>query len=100
VLPFPKRRPGGLTANLGIIKANIGLSVLVGMTGLLAPIGLSFILLHLVFGYSLISSFAAGSALCSTSLGTTFTLLSAHNLAETRLGSVLMTAAVLDDSEC
>ncbi len=44
-----------------------------------------------------IQSFAAGAALCSTSLGTTFTVLSTSGLASTRLGSVLATAAMMDD---
>src|SRR5690606_22552511 len=44
-----------------------------------------------------LQAFAAGAALCPTSLGTTFTLLSTSGLAESRLGSVLSTAAMMDD---
>lgn len=44
-----------------------------------------------------LQSFAAGAALCSTSLGTTFTILGTSGLAETRLGVVLTSAAMLDD---
>ena len=42
-------------------------------------------------------AFAAGAALCSTSLGTTFTILSTSGLSATRLGTVLTTAAMMDD---
>lgn len=42
-------------------------------------------------------SFVAGAALCSTSLGTTFTLLATTGLSSTRLGTVLTTAAMMDD---
>ncbi|KAI1472685.1 uncharacterized protein F4812DRAFT_409889 [Daldinia caldariorum] len=41
--------------------------------------------------------FAAGAALCSTSLGTTFAVLEASGLADTRVGTVLGTAAMMDD---
>lgn len=66
-------------------------------TGIAVPIGLSFVLLRLVDGTSRLSAFAAGAALCSTSLGTAFTVLRASGLATTRLGVVLAGAAMLDD---
>lgn len=48
-------------------------------------------------GATPVQAFAAGAALCSTSLGTTFTILSTSGLSATRLGTVLTTAAMLDD---
>lgn len=42
-------------------------------------------------------AFAAGAALCSTSLGTTFTILSTSGLERSRLGVILSSAAMLDD---
>ncbi|KAL4726884.1 hypothetical protein ACLX1H_005776 [Fusarium chlamydosporum] len=42
-------------------------------------------------------AFAAGAALCSTSLGTTFTILGTSGLSSTRLGVVLTSAAMMDD---
>lgn len=42
-------------------------------------------------------AFAAGAALCSTSLGTTFTILNTSGLDKSRLGVVLSSAAMLDD---
>jgi len=57
---------------------------------------LSFILQSLVKATP-IQAFAAGAALCSTSLGTTFTILSTSGLSTTRLGTVLSSAAMMDD---
>lgn len=57
---------------------------------------MSFILSRLA-GASSLQCFAAGAALCSTSLGTTFAVLRASGLSSTRLGVVLTSAAMLDD---
>ena len=44
-----------------------------------------------------LQAFAAGAALCSTSLGTTFSVLATSGLSETRLGTALTSAAMMDD---
>lgn len=71
----------------------------VALTGILAPIGLSFVLLPLSFAP--LHAFAAGSSLASTSLGTVLTVLHpasvGFDLRQTKLGAVLFTAAVMDD---
>ncbi|KAL8393769.1 hypothetical protein RB595_003497 [Gaeumannomyces hyphopodioides] len=87
---------GGVSTSIAALKANLFLAVTVAVTGIATPIGLSFILGPLV-GASALQCFAAGAALCSTSLGTTFTILSTSGLSATRLGSVLSTAAMMDD---
>lgn len=69
---------------------------MVALTGIAAPIGLSFVLLGLL-PLSPVQAFAAGAALCSTSLGTTFTVLATSGLTESRLGVVLSSAAMMDD---
>ena len=91
-----KALPGGLSTSIKSVRANIILSVCVAITGIGAPMGLSFILNELV-GATSLQAFAAGAALCSTSLGTTFSILSATNLVSTRLGTVTTSAAMLDD---
>jgi Kef-type K+ transport system membrane component KefB len=78
------------------MKANLLLSSCVALTGIATPMILSFLLAPMV-GASPLQCFAAGAALCSTSLGTTFTVLSTSGLVSTRLGSVLSTAAMMDD---
>ncbi|KAF8153072.1 Sodium/hydrogen exchanger family-domain-containing protein [Crassisporium funariophilum] len=86
----------GLTTDFGLLVKNLGLSVVVGLTGVALPVALSLLLLHVGYGYSLLQAFAAGAALCSTSLGTTLALLSVE-WRKTRVGAVLLSAALLDD---
>ncbi|KAK8129815.1 hypothetical protein PG999_002195 [Apiospora kogelbergensis] len=87
---------GGSSSSIPTMRANLALSTCVALTGIAAPMALSFLLGPLA-GATALQSFAAGAALCSTSLGTTFTVLSTSGLASTRLGSVLSTAAMMDD---
>lgn len=57
---------------------------------------LSFTLCSLVSATSL-QAFSAGASLCSTSIGTTFTILSTTGLIKARIGVVLSGAAMMDD---
>lgn len=66
------------------------------MTGIALPLGLSFVLQSLT-GATPLQAFASGAALCSTSLGTTFTVLGSSGLVSSRLGVVLTSAAMMDD---
>jgi hypothetical protein len=68
----------------------------VALTGIAVPIGLSYTLQGLL-NATPVQAFAAGAALCSTSLGTTFTVLSSSGLSTSRLGVVLTSAAMMDD---
>ncbi|KXS97362.1 hypothetical protein AC578_9618 [Pseudocercospora eumusae] len=88
---------GGLSTDLKTLKSNLFLSSVVALTGISAPVGLSFLLPSFVKGVSPVQAFAAGAALCSTSLGTTFTILSTSGLSASRLGVVLSSAAMMDD---
>lgn len=72
------------------------LSTTIALTGVAIPIASSFALGSLANATAL-QSFAAGAALCSTSLGTTFTILGTTGLLKTRLGVVLTSAAMMDD---
>ncbi|KAM0739617.1 hypothetical protein ACQRIT_004801 [Beauveria bassiana] len=87
---------GGLSTSLPSLKANLFLSLWVAITGISLPIGLSFDLRYVIEA-SPLQCFAAGAALSSTSLGTTFTVLSTSGLAQSRLGVVLTSAAMMDD---
>lgn len=120
--------PGGLTIRLDLLRQNLVLSIVAALVGVLTPIALSFALLRAGFHHSqspslfcqpsstinmttpldALESFILGVALCSTSIGTTFAVLSgaskprtpsapAVEYAETRVGTVLVSAAVLDD---
>jgi hypothetical protein len=66
------------------------------VTGVTVPIALSYSLQGIINATPL-QAFAAGAALCSTSLGTTFAILASSGLSSTRLGVVLTSAAMMDD---
>lgn len=87
---------GGLSTSLSSLHANLWLSSCVAITGIALPIGLSFVLQSLTDATPL-QAFAAGAALCSTSLGTAFTVLTTSGLMNSRLGVVITSAAMMDD---
>ncbi|KPM34772.1 hypothetical protein AK830_g11802 [Neonectria ditissima] len=87
---------GGLATSLQALKANLLLSLGVAITGIGLPMALSFLLRYLTDATPL-QCFAVGAALCSTSLGTTFTVLGTSGLTKSRLGVVLTSAAMMDD---
>ena len=89
-------RIGGLCMSFKSLKANLWLSWCVALTGVCLPIGMSYILMVLTDATPL-QAFAAGASLCSTSLGTTFTIMQASGLTATRIGVVLSSAAMIDD---
>ncbi|KAI0467524.1 Sodium/hydrogen exchanger [Xylaria cf. heliscus] len=97
---------GGVGTDVTALRRNIAISIAVAVTGVVVPIALSFALLATPGPFlgpggdgsaALLPAFAAGAALCSTSLGTTFSVLQASGLGRTRLGAVLASAALLDD---
>ena len=95
---------GGLSIDLVLLRTTIYMSIAVATVGLLMPIALSFILLVLPFSGSSgtlyptpLAAFSAGASLCSTSLGTTLAILSSANMQRSRLGVLLVGAAMMDD---
>ncbi|EHA56027.1 hypothetical protein MGG_08252 [Pyricularia oryzae 70-15] len=87
---------GGLSTDFRSLKANLLLSTAVAITGIALPMAFSFALASML-GASPLQAFTAGAALCSTSLGTTFTVLGTSGLVTTRMGVVLTSAAMMDD---
>ncbi|KAJ6120090.1 hypothetical protein N7523_004370 [Penicillium sp. IBT 18751x] len=92
---------GGLQIRLDLLKQNFLSSVLGAATGVTIPIAFSYLLLYLGYGYSAVETFIIGAALSATSLGTTFSVISSAakevDLSQTRVGSILVSAAVIDD---
>jgi Kef-type K+ transport system membrane component KefB len=93
---------GGLETRLDFlaVKSNLFLSSVIGFTGILTPIGLSILLCMFGFKFNFLESFAMGASLSATSLGTTFAILSSHStyqLNKSRMGTILVGAALLDD---
>ncbi|KAL2429636.1 hypothetical protein ABEF95_008373 [Exophiala dermatitidis] len=87
---------GGLSSSAKSVQSTLFLSSCVAVAGIVLPIAFSFSLLALADASNL-QAFAAGAALCSTSLGTTFSILKTTGLTNSRLGTVLTSAAMLDD---
>ena len=67
---------GGLSTQIDLLKANLALSVLGAATGVIFLIAFSYIILHLGFGYGAVETFIISAALSTTSLGTTFAVIS------------------------
>ena len=87
-----------------MLRRSALISVSVATIGLSLPIALSFVLLVLPFPTtagtffpSPLAAFSAGASLCSTSLGTTFAILSSAGMQQTRTGVVLIGAAMMDE---
>ncbi|EGP92457.1 uncharacterized protein MYCGRDRAFT_30018, partial [Zymoseptoria tritici IPO323] len=87
---------GGLQTDLNTLRSNLFLASLVAIIGIGTPMALSFTLQGFM-NITPVQAFAAGAALCSTSLGTTFTILATSGLNQSRLGVVLSSAAMMDD---
>ncbi|KAM7193653.1 Hsp70 ATPase ssc1 [Naviculisporaceae sp. PSN 640] len=92
---------GGLTIRLDLLRQNFVLSVISALVGVLTPIALSFGLLYGAWNFGALEAFIVGTALCSTSLGTTFVVINSASrdidFSQTRIGTVLISAAILDD---
>lgn len=87
--------------HLGLLKANIVLSTCAAAIGILVPFGLCYALLYGGWGFGAVETFIVGAALSVTSLGTTFVVIASAgkgvDLPRTRIGTVLITAAVISD---
>lgn len=102
---------GGIGLSSSQVRSTMGMSAAIATIGLTLPISLSFLLLKFPFAVLAgnaaaavvveypqpLAAFSAGASLCSTSLGTTLAILSAAGLQQTKVGTVLMSAAIMDD---
>jgi Kef-type K+ transport system membrane component KefB len=96
---------GGLATDPRLLRKTLFVSVSAATVGLCLPIALSFLLLLFPFTNpqgerafpTPLAAFSAGASLCSTSLGTTFAILSAAGLQTTEMGTILTGAAMMDD---
>ncbi|EQL00256.1 sodium-hydrogen antiporter [Ophiocordyceps sinensis CO18] len=92
---------GGLTVRLDLLKKNFVPSFVAAVIGVTTPIALCYGLLYAAFGYGAIETFIIGAALSTTSLGTTFIVIGRAvqgiDFSKTRVGIILISAAVFDD---
>jgi Kef-type K+ transport system membrane component KefB len=89
---------GGLTLQPRSFLPQLPLALITALVGILVPLAFTFALFS-GYGYPSLPAFSAGSALASTSLGTTFYVLRAAGpgLGTTAVGEVLKGAALIDD---
>lgn len=91
---------GGLTIRLDLLKANFLLSLIAAAIGIVTPIALCYLLLYWGYQYSALETFIVGAALSTTSIGTTFIVLSSSkeiDFTQSKIGTVLVSAALFDD---
>ncbi|KAJ5569175.1 hypothetical protein N7450_011661 [Penicillium hetheringtonii] len=89
---------GGLGARVDLLKQNFTLSMIGAATGVLFPIGLSYLLLYLGFSYGAVETFIIGASLSATSLGTTFCCDQLYfRLGQPRRDSGLVMLSVIGD---
>ncbi|KAK4697402.1 hypothetical protein P7C70_g8219, partial [Phenoliferia sp. Uapishka_3] len=91
---------GGLDFNPDLFLSTLPLATISALSGILFPLAFTFALFS-AFAFPPLQAFAAGVALASTSLGCTLHVLKSHpsasSLEKTRIGSVLISAALIDD---
>ncbi|CAD6444271.1 f5944a25-8495-4b08-baad-212b7d114a82 [Sclerotinia trifoliorum] len=95
---------GGLITDLKMLGETIWVTLSAAAMGILMPMALSFSIMGMKFdtvegsGYpTALAAFSAGVSLCSTSLGSTFIILSSANLQKTPTGTLIAGAAMIDD---
>lgn len=91
---------GGLTIRMDLLRANFFLSLIAAAIGIVTPIALCYLLLYLGFHYGALETFIIGAALSTTSIGTTFVVISSSaeiDFTHTKVGTVLLSAALFDD---
>ncbi|ORY09414.1 hypothetical protein BCR34DRAFT_625723 [Clohesyomyces aquaticus] len=90
---------GALAVRLDLRKASFGLSLIAAAIGVFVPVGLH--MLSVIAQAGTVETFILEAALSVTSLGTTFVVLwktsKEVNFSDTRVGTVLASAAVFDD---
>lgn len=77
---------GGLAARLDLLKQNFWLSMIGATTGVCFPIGLSYLLLYLGFGYGVLNPMHHGVCSADHVLGAVETFIIGAALSATSLG--------------
>jgi Kef-type K+ transport system membrane component KefB len=88
----------GLSTGVGELLAVGGSSLLVATLGVIAPIGLGFLVSRaLLPGHDPLTYWYVGATLCATSVGITARVLADLGRTRSREGRIILGAAVLDD---
>lgn len=88
----------GLSTGVGELLAVGGSSLLVATLGVVAPIGLGFLVSRAFFpGHGPLTHWYVGATLCATSVGITARVLADLGRTRSREGRIILGAAVIDD---
>jgi Kef-type K+ transport system membrane component KefB len=87
---------GGVNMDIPVLKKMGGKATAVALSGVVFPMVMSYILFT-AMGFGLMEGLACGSALASTGIGFTLTLMKDLDLLATPLGQLVAAAAMIDD---
>ncbi len=87
----------GLETNINRLIYSSRKSVIIALCGFVFPFILGFCLARYLFELSLLTSLFLGGTITATSIGITIRVLSDLNLEQSRIGQIVLGAAVIDD---
>jgi len=87
---------GGVNMDIPVLKKMGGKATAVALSGVVFPMVMSYILFS-AMGFGVMEGLACGSALASTGIGFTLTLMKDLDLLATPLGQLVAAAAMIDD---
>ncbi|MCW8825456.1 MAG: cation:proton antiporter [Gammaproteobacteria bacterium] len=87
----------GLETNIKSLIHSRGKSVVIALCGFFFPFILGFIVSYNIFSLSLLTSLFVGGTITATSIGITVRVLTDLNLEQSRIGQIVLGAAVIDD---
>merc|ERR1711959_500280 len=87
---------GGVNMDIPVLKKMGGRATAVALSGVVFPMAMSYILFA-AMGFGVMEGLACGSALASTGIGFTLTLMKDLDLLVTPLGQLVAAAAMIDD---
>lgn len=88
---------GGVHLDLGMLRKTGCRAALLAVTGCFIPVIMVGLVYSFLFGYPMLASVAAGTALSSTAIGFTMQVLNDNGILQDRLGQLIMAGAMLDD---
>merc|ERR1712093_770587 len=87
---------GGVNMDIPVLKKMGGRATAVALSGVVFPMAMSYILFT-AMGFGVMEGLACGSALASTGIGFTLSLMKDLDLLATPLGQLVAAAAMIDD---
>ena len=87
----------GLETNLNLFTKHLKKSALISAFNTLLPLGLGFVVMKFVLGYSTLVSLIIGVSLSVSAQSISLSLLNELNLVKSKIGGMIITAGAVDD---